>query len=219
MKKIGYALIFCLLLLLAACNMPTPTASPAEQTARINTSVAMTVAASLGDATQPVGEPSAEATQTPQPTEEDTPQPTDTPVPDTATPTETPIPCNLAKFIADITVPDGTIFEPGETFTKTWSLKNIGSCAWTSGYDIVFFGGDSMGAPSAVQITTGTINPGQNVQVSVDLTAPGSEGTYRGNWKLRDPSDVIFGIENSSSGSFWVEIEVALPTETPTPEP
>jgi hypothetical protein len=217
MKKIGYALVISLLLLLAACNMPTPTASPVEQTARINTSVARTVAASLGDATQPIGEPSAEATQTPQPTLEDTPQPTDTPVPDTATPTETPIPCNQAEFIADITVPDGTIFEPGETFKKTWSLRNIGSCAWTTGYDIVFFSGDAMGAPSAVQITTGTINPGQSVQVSVDLTAPGSEGTYRGNWKLRDPSDVIFGIENSSSGAFWVDIKVALPTETPAP--
>jgi len=218
MNKIIYALTIGLLVcLLTACNMPTPTASPAEQTAIINTSVARTVAASLGDSTQPATDSPQAATQTPQPTVEDTPQPTNTPLPDTATPTETPIPCNLAKFIADVTVPDGTKFEPGDNFTKTWSLRNIGSCAWTSGYDIVFFGGDAMSAPSAVQITTGTINPGQIVQVSVNLTAPGTEGTYRGNWKLRDPSDVIFGIENSSSGSFWVEIVVALPTATPTP--
>jgi hypothetical protein len=123
----------------------------------------------------------------------------------------------MARFVSDVTIPDGTEFEPGDTFVKTWSLRNVGSCAWTSGYDIIFFGGDAMGAPSAVQITTGTINPGQTVEVSVNLTAPGSTGTYRGNWKLRDPSDVIFGIENSSSGQFWVEIEVVLPTSTPTP--
>jgi hypothetical protein len=215
MKKTIYALtISFLILLLAGCNMPRPTASPAEQTASINTSVALTVAAREGESPGPTEEPPVIATETPGPT--DTPQPSDTAVPDTATPTETPIPCNMAKFVDDVTVPDGTEFEPGDTFTKTWSLRNVGSCAWTSGYDIIFFGGDSLGAPSAVQITTGTINPGEAVEVSVNLTAPGTEGTYRGNWKLRDPSDVIFGIENSSSGSFWVEIEVVIPP-SPTP--
>jgi hypothetical protein len=122
----------------------------------------------------------------------------------------------LGKFITDITIPDGTIFEPGEVFTKTWRLKNVGSCAWTAGYDIVFSGGDAMNAPSSVQITTDTVSTGQNVDVSVELTAPASEGTYRGNWQLRDPSDVIFGIENSSSGLFWVEIEVIDPADPET---
>ena len=74
-----------------------------------------------------------------------------------------------------------------------------------------------MSGVSPVQITSGTVNPGQSVDVSVDLTAPVSAGTYRGNWQLRDPSDVIFGIENSSSELFWVEIEVILPTDTPAP--
>ena len=218
MTRIGSALITSLfILLLAACNMPRPTASAAEQTAMINTSVARTVAASTGGSLVPTEDAPVEATQTPTTAVEDTPLPTDTPIPDTATPTETPIPCNLAKFLDDVTIPDGTEFGPGENFTKTWRLSNIGSCAWTSGYDIVFFGGDAMGAPSAVQITTGTVNPGQSVQVSVDLTSPVTAGTFRGNWKLRDPSDVIFGIENSSSGSFWVEIVVVLPTDTPEP--
>ena len=217
MKKIVYTLLISLLILfLSACNMPRETTPPAEQTAAINTSVARTVAARESAAPQPTAQPPTESTETPGPTE--TPQPTETAISDTATPTETPIPCNLARFVTDVTIPDGTEFEPGDTFVKTWRLRNVGSCAWTSGYDIVFFGGDALGAPSAVQITSGTVNPGQSVEVSVNLTAPGSEGTYRGNWKLRDPSDVIFGIENSSSGSFWVEIEVVVPTITPIPE-
>jgi hypothetical protein len=49
------------------------------------------------------------------------------------------------------------------------------------------------------------------------MTAPASAGTYRGNWQMRDPSDIIFGIENSPSGYFWVEIEVIVPTDTPEP--
>jgi hypothetical protein len=211
-------IIFILILLLAACNMPQQTTS-AEQTAMINTSVAQTVASRAEETSQATIQLPTQATDTPQSQAEDTPQPTETPIPDTPTPTETPIPCNSARFISDITIPDGTEFEPGESFTKTWSLKNIGSCSWTSGYDIIFFGGDSLGAPSSVQITNGTINTGQTVQVSVNLTAPSSPGTYRGNWQLRDPSDVIFGIENSTSGFFWVEIVVPAPTPTATLDP
>ena len=228
--KLHFALVFLVLLslVITACNMPREGLTPAEQTAIIQTSVAKTIAAASGD-TAPVngteenegdGGDETPASDTPDsdPAVTDTPQPSDTPVPDTPIPSDTPIPCNLGKFVSDVTIPDGEIFEPGDTFTKTWRLKNVGSCAWTSGYDIVFSGGDAMDAPSSVQLTLGTVNPGQNVDVSVDLVAPASAGTYRGNWQVRDPSDVIFGIENSSSGLFWVEIEVILPTDTPDPQ-
>jgi len=214
MKKrylIKLALIL-LVIILSACNMPNSLPSSAEQTAIIDRSVAETIAAGLSPTIQP-GDPVISDTPEPAP-EQITQTPTNTPEADTPTPSNTPIPCNLGRFITDVSIPDGTKFEPGEVFTKTWRIKNNGSCAWTSGYDIVFSGGDGMGAPSAVQITSGTINPGQSVDVSVELTAPASEGTYRGNWQLRDPSDVIFGIENSTSGFFWVEIEVE---ETPAP--
>ena len=29
-----------------------------------------------------------------------------------------------AQFLADVTVPDGTRFDPGQAFTKTWKLRN-----------------------------------------------------------------------------------------------
>jgi hypothetical protein len=204
------------IIILSGCNMPGRGLSPSEQTAQINTSVAESVTADAQ--TQFPNGDQALSTDTPEPGSGETITPsTDTPAPDTATPSDTPIPCNLGRFITDVTIPDGKVFEPGDTFTKTWRLRNVGSCAWTSGYDIVFSGGDAMSAPSSVQITTGTVNPGQNVDVSVDLVAPSSAGTYRGNWQLRDPSDVIFGIQNSNSGFFWVEIEVIVPTDTPEP--
>ncbi|MCJ7734682.1 MAG: NBR1-Ig-like domain-containing protein, partial [Anaerolineales bacterium] len=214
-KQTIYKLIAILMvILLSACNMPRSSISPAEQTAIINTSVAETVAAGSGDPTQ-TGDPAA-VTDTPDPGagETVTPTATNTPEADTPTPSNTPIPCNLGKFVTDVSIPDGTVFEPGEAFTKTWRLKNVGSCAWTSGYDIVFSGGDAMSAPSSVQLTSGSVSPGQNVEVSVNLTAPATAGTYRGNWQLRDPSDVIFRIENSSSGFFWVEIKVKEPAPT-----
>jgi len=212
-RYLNILVLILLVVLLSACNMPNGSPSPAEQTAIIDRSVAETVAAGPDTETQD-GDPTITETADPGSGDPATPTPTITPEPDTPTPSNTPIPCNLGRFVTDVSVPDGTKYEPGEVFTKTWRIKNTGSCAWTSGYDIVFSGGDAMNAPSSVQITNGTVNPGQNVDVSVVMTAPADEGTYRGNWQLRDPSDIIFGIENSSSGLFWVEIEVEAPAPT-----
>ena len=39
-----------------------------------------------------------------------------------------------AQFVADVTVPDGTRYDPGATFTKTWRLRNIGTCTWTTSW-------------------------------------------------------------------------------------
>jgi hypothetical protein len=198
-----------LILLLSSCNMPREL-SPEQQTA-----IAETVGAGHQDPTQ-TEDPNAQIpSDTPDPgaPASDTPEPSDTPELDTPTPSDTPIPCNQAEFVKDVNVPDGKVFDPGEDFTKTWRLKNTGSCSWTSGYDIVFDGGDSMDGPSSVQLTSGTVDPGETVDVSVDLTAPDDPGTYKGNWKLRDSSDVIFGID-TLAGIFWVKIKVVKPEET-----
>ena len=56
--------------------------------------------------------------------------------------------CDWAQFVADVTVPDGTTFAANQTFTKTWRLKNIGFCTWTTSYALVFDSGNSMGGPT-----------------------------------------------------------------------
>src|SRR5512141_2699521 len=32
--------------------------------------------------------------------------------------------CNNSAFVADVTIPDGTVMKPGKDFVKTWSIKN-----------------------------------------------------------------------------------------------
>ncbi|GAB4579581.1 MAG: hypothetical protein Fur0022_23190 [Anaerolineales bacterium] len=134
-----------------------------------------------------------------------TPLPTFTPLP----PTPTPLPCHLAQFVSDITVADGTPFTPGSTFVKTWRLKNIGSCAWTTDYDLFFISGDKMNGATMVALPK-KVNPGETVDVSVQLTAPANAGTYLGNWQLRTPSGQTFGIGASGTSSFWVKIVVVV---------
>ena len=215
LKPIRALLVIPVIVFLASCNMPRNQQTATQSPEQLQTFVAQTVTAHAqsGQTTDPSETPVPADTSIPQPSETPAPEQTNTPLPtDTPTATNTPIPCNIGKFVKDVTIPDGTDFNPGESFVKTWRLKNMGSCSWSSSYDIVFSSGDAMSAPSAVQLTTDIIPPGGTVDVSVTLVAPADPGTYRGNWKLRDGADQVFG-------KFWVEIEVLAPTSTPTETP
>ncbi|MEA3352062.1 MAG: NBR1-Ig-like domain-containing protein, partial [Chloroflexota bacterium] len=204
-------------MILAGCNMPKSdqdldevdimkTAARETVAARLTLNVAETEAASSA----PTATQEGQAT----PTEgESAPSPTLTTEPPPSS-TKTPLPCNRVEFVEDVTIPDGTEIDAGDAFTKTWRLKNTGTCSWTSGYDLIFDHGDSMGAPGSVSITSGTVASGSSVDVSVDLTAPDAPGTYRGDFLLRSSDNVVFGM--SGGRSFWVEIKV-IPEDTATP--
>jgi len=146
--------------------------------------------------------------------------PTDTPVPPTpvtptlhpptpsltATPSATSLPCNQAEFVTDVSIPDGSDFQAFDTFTKTWRLRNAGTCTWTADYRVVFDHGDQMLAPDSVALGS-SVPPGSTIDVSVPMEAPGTPGTYKGYWKLRDASGVLFGVGVTGSVAFWVEID------------
>jgi hypothetical protein len=112
----------------------------------------------------------------------------------------------VATFIEDVTYEDGTIVSPGQSFIKTWRIKNVGTCTWNSEYQLVFDSGDAMSGPNSIQLTVVHIPPGETLDISVELTAPETPGTYRGDWKFRDPYGNIFGLTNGNP--IWVEIEV-----------
>ena len=96
-----------------------------------------------------------------------------------------------ATFIADITFPDGAIVSSGQPLVKTWRMRDSGSTTWGNGYKLVFVGGEQMGAPREVNVPTAT--PGQEIDISVNLTAPTIEGGHKGYWQLRNPQGTYFG--------------------------
>jgi hypothetical protein len=112
-----------------------------------------------------------------------------------------------AQFIADVTVPDGTRYDPGATFTKTWKLRNSGTCTWTTSYTMVFDSGTQMGTTASVAMPS-SVPPGTNVDVSVPMTAPSAAGHYIGYWKFKNAAGVLFGIGVNANRSWWVEINV-----------
>lgn len=126
--------------------------------------------------------------------------------------------CNQAAFVADVTVRDGTTFPPGAPFVKTWRLKNIGTCAWTGSYSLVFTSGSQLGAPASAAMPA-SVAPGQVVDITVDMKAPTAPGSYRGYWMLKNASGVKFGIGTNADKAFWVDIKVASPPAPPTATP
>jgi hypothetical protein len=117
-------------------------------------------------------------------------------------------PCSdKATFIQDVTILDDTRFSPGENFTKTWRLSNSGTCTWSSKYALDFVDGDQMSGKSP-QLFTSEVPPGQTIDLSVDLTAPASNGTYRGNWMLQNENGDHFGLGIDGNKPFWVQITV-----------
>ncbi len=235
--------LFCLLLVSASgCTALadpriTPTLDMTQVYATVNAMLTSTLAGSQGSVHTAVPSP-AGATTTPTP--KPSPQPgTPTLVVSAAvvfpSPTariETPVlPCDQAAAGApiDVSIPDDTALRPGENFIKIWKLQNAGSCLWTTEYDAVFFYGDQMGAPDSVPLSA-SVAPGKTIEISVEMTAPVTPGTYQGNWKLRNTAGEFFGIGPAGDSPFWVRIVVVrqatatptatfIPTSTATPSP
>src|SRR4030095_1044810 len=191
---IGLAMVACLpvAMLTSPLFRPTPS-TPIDPFATAQAAVTQTAIVLTQNAPIPT---SIAATATPIPV-------TNTPLP-TATAVSY---CDWVTFLKDVTIPDGTEFVQGETFTKTWRLKNRGTCTWTTDYMLVFTSGDSMGGTTAVRLP-GNVAPGQTVDVSITLTAPTRNGHFTGYWMLRNPSGLLFGYGDAANKAFYVDINV-----------
>ncbi len=220
MKPYRLILIFLVLgLAQAACALPTrplasaETATPVFLTATVGTTA--TGAPELITAT-------AQPTQTTAPTNTPPPPPTATTQPSATRPAG----CTyLATFVADVTIPDDTRMAPGATFTKTWRVRNDGSCTWGPNqqlYALTFTGGTRLGTVDQVSLP-GNVGPGQTVDLSVGMVAPTSPGTYTSEWMFalaNPPAGVgsLLGLGSGRSQPLFARIVVG-PTPTPTTPP
>ncbi len=149
-----------------------------------------------------------------------TPTATDTPITlpqaTSVKPSDTPAPSNTpgvqgcsdgAQYVADVTIPDNTVLNPGQAFTKTWRLKNSGSCTWVGSYQFAFVADNQLGGPASVAIN-GNVTPGSLYDVSVNFVAPSTPGTYKSSWRMKNATGQLFG------SSPFVQIVVASPTAT-----
>lgn len=154
----------------------------------------------------------AQVTSPPTPTQSITATSIPSTATDTPTATATQLRCNWVDFVKDVSISDGQLLDPNKAFTKTWRLKNIGSCTWTKDYELVFVGGQSLDASTRIGLPE-SVAPGESIDLSVLMKAPSADGTYTGYWMLADANGNRFGIHDDASGSFWVRIKVDVKTE------
>ena len=127
-----------------------------------------------------------------------------------------------ATFLGDVTIPDNTAVAPGAGFTKTWRLRNDGTCAW--GYAgfalhrLVFVGGDQLGTLNSVELPFPELRYGGTVDISVPMVASLNPGTYRSNWRLQVDNGPQVGVGPNGDTPLYAQIVVpgaATPTAMP----
>ena len=210
-------LIFCvLLLMITACTVDEPLVTEPALNATSLNETAVSLATLDAAATQtliPTHTLVPAGTWTAVPTIDRTRPPSQSATPD--------LPCDQAAagHPIDVTIPDGTVMAPGESFSKTWRLENAGTCTWTRQYAVVFFSGNSLNAFQTHNLRQ-EVEPGSVIDVTVDMEAPVATGVYQSNWMLSNEDGVLFGIGPNGDAPFWARIEVAqLVTDTPQPSP
>jgi hypothetical protein len=132
-----------------------------------------------------------------------------TPVPPTATPepeallTATMVCTDQLAFVSDVTIPDGTVVEPGSTLDKRWEVENAGTCNWDSGYHLKLVNGDPMGVEE--EQTLFPARAGTRPVIRLQFTAPSKPGQYRSAWQAHNAKGEPFG------DPFYIQIVVKEP--------
>ena len=190
-----------LLISCAPANLPTPT----PNVAFIKTSAAQTVVANF-TLTAAAAAPTSTPTSLGTPTSpaKSTLVPT-TKVTSTLVPTQIGHPgatqillCNeyswddnsaSADFV-DVNIPDNTQMTAGQSFVKTWKIKNSGTCTWGTGYTIIYAGYSTQmsGQPQPLPLP---VTPGQEIQISVNFVAPAQPGSYVSAWTLDSGGNTV----------------------------
>ena len=116
-----------------------------------------------------------------------------------------PVVRECASFVSDVTIADGSYVAPGSTFVKTWRIRNNGTTTWTTNYKLVFVSGTQMAAQSTVNLPY-NVAPGQTVDISVQMTAPTTAGSYKSSWMLMNESGTQFGVGANCQTAVYAQI-------------
>ena len=217
--------LLSLSLILAAC---APSVPPTPSEAEIAQQVAATQQAkatqnSVETLVALVTQLSNQPTWTPQPTcpvcptqvvvlptAQTTANPTaGTPVPTTAPTEAAGAKCFQFDFLGDVNFPPGTVVKPGTKFSKTWTVKNTGTCKWTRDYDLVLAGGEAFGTNKRGDIPREVL-PGETIDLTIpDMIAPQTEGTYYSYWMIAAPDGARIGYGPGQQWGLGIQLVVS----------
>ncbi len=130
--------------------------------------------------------------------------------------------CYGLAYVSDVTIPDNTPVTPGQKFTKTWKVKNSGTCAWDAGFKFSNVSGDAMNGETFT--LSASVAAGAVTDISVAMIAPNKSGTLRGDWRMSTAGGQFFGdqvyvqvVIGGSGATNTTSAATATSTSTPTP--
>ncbi|MEA3326949.1 MAG: NBR1-Ig-like domain-containing protein [Chloroflexota bacterium] len=97
---------------------------------------------------------------------------------------------NDATFVQDVTIPINSYLTAGSNFTKIWRVSNSGTCDWI-GYQLIHISGELFGTTSPQALPM--VNRGNNADITLEMVAPSSPGTYSSVWQIRAEDGTVFG--------------------------
>jgi hypothetical protein len=131
-----------------------------------------------------------------------------------ATAIPTVVLADRAQWVSQ-SIPDDTVFAPGEAFSMTWQLKNVGASTWKPTYLLRYYSGDLFGAPKEIVLGQQVL-PGATIEITLKMKAPPAAGKYRSDWVLSSEARSNF------KDAVFLKITVVVPptpTRAPTPTP
>lgn len=212
------AFLAVMVLILAACGPSDESLTPTMDATLIYTQAAQTVAAQFTQTSAALTAAAPTQTNTPASTPTDAASPTPfatlplftLPAGATGQPlalssptfsilpaqgTPTGALCNDSAYVRDVGTPDGTVLKPGQAFAKGWLIQNTGTCNWKVGYHLVQVGGNTNfgGATFIIHFPTDIVLAGTITEISLNLIAPKTPGTYEARYQMYTDLDIPFG--------------------------
>jgi len=105
-----------------------------------------------------------------------------------------------AKFVQNMSYDNGSTIPPGKSFTKTWRVKNNGQVPWPPNTILVNVGGKFS---TSDRVSVPSVNPGDSVDISVDMIAPSTSCRCLSYWQLQSGGE-FFG------NKLWMDIFVGI---------
>lgn len=188
-----FTILLTLAFILSAC---IPGQNPQEVESAVNTAVAQTMQANAQieqavnqtlTAQAPLATPTLAFTSTPEPTFEPLIIITDTPLP---TSTNTPVRSGggsgssggsgnssgssgsaySCAIVAEKPY-DGATFKPGDSFDKSWTIKNTGTVTWEANWEFEYKSGDDI-SPTGDFLIGKQVRPGDTITLVIDVDVP-----------------------------------------------
>ncbi|MBF9434667.1 helix-turn-helix domain-containing protein [Mycobacteroides chelonae] len=98
-----------------------------------------------------------------------------------------PIPGDASTFVADVTIPDGTLMKPYQLFEKTWRIRNSGTVLWKGRWLARRGAPTGHGVPtSPSKVLIPITAPGEEIEITVPMRAQPLAGASQVHWKMVD---------------------------------